>query len=74
VHRDVAPDSVLKLVPVQQPQVPVFGVKVERREVLKRIIDRAEHGLVLDGRGDCQLGLEQPRRVLVDRRLILRVH
>ena len=75
VHRDVAPDRVPELIAVQQPQLPVFSVTVRRPEVLKRIIDRAEHGqLVLDGRGDRQLRLEQPRRVLVDRRLILRVH
>ena len=31
VHRDVAPHGVPEFVPVQQPQLPVFRVAVERR-------------------------------------------
>ena len=43
--------------------------------VLQRIVDRAEHGPIgLHGRGDDQLRLEQPCRVGVGRRFLLRVH
>ena len=61
VHGDVAPGGVPEFVPVQQPQVPVFRVTVQRRQVIQRIIDRAEHGeFVLDGRGDGEAGTATP--------------
>ncbi len=37
VHRDVAPHGMPEFVPVQQPQLPVFRVAVERRQVIQLI-------------------------------------
>jgi hypothetical protein len=66
LNGDVAPDCVPELVPVQQPQVPVFEAPVDCREGIQWIVDRAEHSeFLLDGGGDGQLRLEQPRSLVI---------